>query len=249
MHASLVVSNKNEALKLTSRYGYGFWSSDDGDMGIYNTVHTHPSSFWEYYTETEKAFRLKIFLKNVEFIDTNGTYKLSLNEFADLSPEEFRAAYTAYKMPTNKKNTTELFWQQQNLTHNTHHVVVPSALDWRAKGAVTPVKSQGSKCAVSAVEGISKIRTGKLVSLSEQQILDCSKPDGCKGSSMEDVSKYIIKNHGLTTEQIYPYQQKKRGCNGQKEAKIAAKIKNYKRVVASEGALLEAVAMQPVSWN
>ncbi|KAJ4709107.1 Cysteine protease [Melia azedarach] len=158
------------------------------------------------------------------------------------------------KCPPTRRITTELFWQQQNLTHNTHHVVVPSTLDWRAKGAVTPVKSQGSKCgscaifsAVSAVEGISKIRTGKLVSLSEQQILDCSKPDGCKGSSMEDVFKYIIKNRGLTTEQIYPYQQKKRGCNRQKGAKIAAKIKSYKRVAATEGALLEAVAMQPVS--
>jgi hypothetical protein len=63
--------------------------------------------------------------------------------------------------------------------------------------------------AVAATEGIVKISTGKLISLSEQELVDCDVHDedqGCNGGEMmDDAFKFIIKNGGLTTESDYPY--------------------------------------------
>ncbi|CAO2151971.1 unnamed protein product, partial [Urochloa humidicola] len=87
------------------------------------------------------------------------------------------------------------------------------AVDWRQRGAVTDVKNQG-QCgccwafsAVAAVEGIHQISTGELVSLSEQQVLDCSTngKNGCDGGFMDNAFQYMINNGGITTEDAYPY--------------------------------------------
>jgi len=104
--------------------------------------------------------------------------------------------------------------------------------------------------AVAATEGINKIKTGKLISLSEQELVDCdtSSDMGCEGGLMDDAFKFIIKNHGLTTESNYPYQGTDSTCKTGKESSHAAKITSYEDVPAnSESALLKAVANQPVS--
>ncbi|KAL2475220.1 KDEL-tailed cysteine endopeptidase CEP1 [Abeliophyllum distichum] len=133
---------------------------------------------------------------------------------------------------------------------------VPSSMDWRKKGAVTGVKDQG-QCgccwafsAVAAMEGINQLSTGKLISLSEQELVDCdtSEDMGCNGGLMDNAFEFIIKNHGLTTESSYPYDGTDGTCNTKKESSHAAKITGYEDVPAnSESALLKAVAKQPVS--
>ena len=78
--------------------------------------------------------------------------------------------------------------------------------------------------AVAAVEGVTKIARGNLVSLSEQQLLDCDREhnNGCSGGIMSDAFSYIIKNRGIASEQAYPFQMTEGICryNGRPTASI-----------------------------
>ena len=104
---------------------------------------------------------------------------------------------------------------------------------------------------VAATEGINQLTTGKLVSLSEQELVDCDnqgEDQGYEGGLMEDGFEFIIKNHGITTEANYPYQAADGTCNSKKQASHIAKITGYESVPAnSEAELLKVVANQPIS--
>ena len=121
---------------------------------------------------------------------------------------------------------------------------------------MTPIKNQeqcGSCWAFSttgSVEGVSFISTGKLPSVSEQQLVDCSGAEGnqgCNGGLMDYGFEYIIKNKGITSEAAYPYTAKDGTCASKNKA-VAATISGYKDVpVNSETALETAIVTQPVS--
>lgn len=105
--------------------------------------------------------------------------------------------------------------------------------------------------AVAAMEGITQLKTGKLISLSEQELVDCDttgEDQGCEGGLMDNAFEFIQQNHGLSTESNYPYSGTDGTCNANKEANHAAKITGHEDVPAnSESALLKAVANQPIS--
>ncbi|XP_031268260.1 senescence-specific cysteine protease SAG12-like [Pistacia vera] len=208
-----------------------------------------------YKDAQEKERRYNIFKNNLEYIenfnnDVDRGYKLAINKFAGLTNEEFRGLYTGYKRKTSKAVTTS---KDTSFTH-VNLTAVPASLDWRKKGAVNHVKDQG-RCgccwafsAVAAVEGITQIKTGKLISLSEQELVDCdtkSGNQGCEGGLMDTAFEFIKSNGGLTTEADYPYEEIDGNCKTKKVATRAAKITGYKDAAESE-ALLQAVENQPV---
>ncbi|KAH9695271.1 Senescence-specific cysteine protease SAG12 [Citrus sinensis] len=217
----------------------------------------------------KKQRRHKIFKDNVKYIENfnNGVgkdrgYKLAVNKFADLTNDEFRSMYAGYD------------WQNQNspvistsdpdasspMDANSTVTDVPSSMDSRENGAVTPVKDQGDcNCcwafsSVAAVEGITKIETGKLMSLSEQELVDCdtgSFDRGCTVGRMDTAFEFIKNNNGLTTEADYPFVGNDYGaCKTTKDENdaAAATISGFKFVPANnEQALMQVVADQPVS--
>ncbi|KAK9053906.1 hypothetical protein SSX86_024981 [Deinandra increscens subsp. villosa] len=207
-----------------------------------------------YKDPEEKERRSQIYQKNVHYIETfnnamNKGYKLAVNEFADLTNEEFKTTRNRFKAHECSPSTPA--FRYENVT------AVPSSVDWRKKGAVTPIKDQG-QCgccwafsAVAAMEGITQLKTGKLVSLSEQELVDCDTSgvdQGCEGGLMDNAFDFIVNNKGLTTETNYPYTGVDGTCNSKSESNHAATITGHEDVPAnSESALLKAVASQPVS--
>ena len=134
---------------------------------------------------------------------------------------------------------------------------LPSAVDWVSKGAVTDPKDQG-KCGscwsfstTGALEGAWQLATGKLVSLSEQQLVDCAKNGnmGCSGGSMDLAFEYLEK-YAVCTEDSYPYTAKQGTCMETNCTVAVPKgsIVGFKDVTPQDtDALLEAVSEQPVS--
>lgn len=207
----------------------------------------------------EKEKRFLVFKDNLKFIDehnrlafeNNHTYKVALNRFADLTNQEFRAIYLGAKPKVDavKRKITNRY--QPRVGEQ-----LPGSVDWREKGAVAPVKDQGScgSCwafsTIAAVEGVNQIVTGDLITLSEQELVDCdtSYNEGCNGGLMDYAFEFIIKNGGIDTDKDYPYKGTDGRCDTyRKNAKVVS-IDNYEDVpLNDEKALQKAVANQPVS--
>lgn len=202
----------------------------------------------------EKA-RFEIFRTNIDFIfDTNSkglTYKLGVNQFADLTPLEFAEEHTGLKRPP-------MPWGElPHLgTHEYSGEALDDAVDWGKKGAVTPVKNQGqcgscwSFSATGALEGAWEIATGKLVELSEQQMIDCDRVDeGCNGGLMDHAFAFG-KAHALCSEKSYPYEGKRTTCQ-EDTCSVAiplGSVIGYKDIKTDDSdALMEALMHQPVA--
>ncbi|KAG8377852.1 hypothetical protein BUALT_Bualt08G0076600 [Buddleja alternifolia] len=215
-----------------------------------------------YTSEQEKQYRLNVFEENYVYVTqhngmSNSSYTLSLNAFADLTNHEFKTNYLGLSLSESdsviRLNREGVSIEESYLMKESD---VPSSVDWRKKGAVTGVKDQGScgACwsfsATGAIEGINKIVTGSLVSLSEQELIDCDKSynDGCGGGLMDYVYEFVINNHGIDSEDDYPYQGRDKSCNKNKLKKHAVTIDSYADIPAkNEKKLQQAVATQPIS--
>lgn len=202
-----------------------------------------------YASPEEHDYRFKVFRANLrrakrnQALDPSATH--GVTQFSDLTPSEFRRRFLGVrnklKYPAHANKASVL---------PTGHL--PGDFDWRKLGAVTPVKDQGScgSCwsfsATGAMEGANFLATGELVSLSEQQLLDCDHecdPEeedddncdvGCDGGLMNNAFEYLLKAGGLMREEDYPYTPFRGGGCKFEKTKIAAKLANFSIIPADD---------------
>ncbi|KAI4343672.1 hypothetical protein L6164_010993 [Bauhinia variegata] len=208
--------------------------SDDSLWDLYERWRSHHTVSRDL---NEKHKRFNVFKANVMHVhNTNKMekpYKLKLNKFADMTNHEFRSTYASSKVNhhrmfrgTPRGNGTFMYKNVQS---------VPPSVDWRQKGAVTGVKDQGQcgSCwafsTVVAVEGINQIKTQKLISLSEQELVDCDTQvnEGCNGGLMDYAFEFIKQKGGITTESYYPYTAGDGTCDVSKVHTILCSILFY----------------------
>ncbi|XP_011494856.1 PREDICTED: cathepsin L [Ceratosolen solmsi marchali] len=182
----------------------------------------------DYKSDIEENFRLKIFMENkhkiakfnAKFARGSVTFNLKINKYADMLHHEFVNTFNGFN-----KTKSGFFQSHEKPIGATfispYHVQLPNSIDWRQEGAVTLVKDQGhcGSCwafsTTGALEGQHFRQTGVLVSLSEQNLIDCSGKygnNGCNGGLMDNAFKYIKDNRGLDTEKSYPYEAENDVC-------------------------------------
>ncbi|XP_035894757.1 uncharacterized protein LOC118504426 isoform X2 [Anopheles stephensi] len=178
-------------------------------------VHHHRR---RYGSSMEHEMRFNIFRNNLFRIDQlnkfeRGTAKYGVTKFADMTLAEYRA-HTGLVVP-NRANSNHIGNRVATQEDVADVGDVPRSFDWRDLGAVTGVKNQGScgSCwafsAIGNIEGLHQIKTKKLESYSEQELIDCDKVDnGCGGGYMDDAFKAIEQLGGLELETDYPYEAK-----------------------------------------
>ena len=208
---------------------------------------TVPFSEWDarvrkpYATQAERQFRAHVYASNVATIIKHNrgglSWTMGVNTFSDLTEHEFVALLLRPLPPATMHGSKEIFLLVGRRAANV-------SVDWRTKGAVTPVKNQrhcGACWAfgtTGSIEGANFLTNGKLISLSEQQLVDCSLGDGnkgCKGGDAANSYKYLQADGGLDTEADYPYQTMgyyKKGdpvfpCNTSKAARHAVVIASH----------------------
>lgn len=171
-----------------------------------------------------------------------------MNKFGDLNEHDMKQKWKGL-LPI--KMTKEEIDQHQVKSVGLN-ISLPLNVDWRTTGAVTYVKDQ-KKCGgcwsfgiTGTIEGQNFLKNGKLVPLSEQNLIDCSTSEGnmgCDGGNAANSYKYIISNGGIDTEDSYPYEALDGTCRYKPE-NIGATISNYVFVSPSmnETALAVAIA-------
>jgi C1A family cysteine protease len=206
--------------------------------------------------------QLQNFADNHDFITKHNakksTFTMAHNKFSHLSWEEFL-----------QESRLGLTKRQENAVASSTHEApkdmssVPASIDWEAKGAVTPVKDQGScgSCwsfsATGALEGAYQIKYSDLQSFSEQELVSCDQSflgdHGCNGGLMDNAFKWVQSNGGLCSEADYPYTSGVTKENGECKSHTSCdntklKVTSYTDVKKnSEDALMSALAQQPVS--
>ncbi|OZC07198.1 papain family cysteine protease [Onchocerca flexuosa] len=179
-----------------------------------------------YSSKIEKLNRFKIYMQNMHFAqklqyEEKGTAIYGETQFSDMMPEEFRKIMLPnlwwQSVESNRKNPNIDFdLEKFNLSLNN----LPRSFDWREKGVVTPVKNQGScgSCwafsVTGNIESLWAIKKGDLISLSEQELIDCDVVDkGCNGGLPINAFREIIRMGGLEPEDQYPYKAKNGTCH------------------------------------
>jgi len=214
-------------------------------------MHTHDKVYQVGDFET----RYSIFKYNMDFVDSwnadpTHTHTVELNKFADLSLDEYKKIYLGSHFDGTERLAKAQAEGLQTFEPQGDNI------NWAAQGYVTPPKDQGQcgSCwafsTTGSVEALNFKYTRNLISLSEQNLVDCTGSfgnQGCGGGWMDSAFKYIIANKGIDREENYPYQAANGACRFS-YSYVGATMNSYSDVQGgNEGALQNAVNGQPVS--
>merc|ERR1711970_1661556 len=213
------------------------------------------TEFKKAYSAVEHAAKFEVFKANLDFINEHNAesekhgYTVAINQFADMTRQEFKKTMLTYKADQKQANPVKVFDTSAN----------PASVDWTTKGAVTPVKNQGQcgSCwafsTTGSLEGAYQIANGKLLSFSEQELVDCAGSfgnQGCNGGLMDNGFKYV-QSKGDALESTYSYTGKTGTCSTSKQSDAAikgAQVTGFHDVTTDSVPQMEAaVAQGPVS--
>jgi len=210
-----------------------------------------------------RSTMFKSWIENHIFIEKtnqqNLSYELGHNQFSGMNHTEY-----VKWVRGGMDGSIRIFGVKSRISDISEYASLPASIDWTAKSAVTPVKDQGqcgscwSFSTTGALEGAYAIKNSKLVSFSEQQLVDCDtlgnggRDHGCNGGLMDNAFSWISKNDGLCVEADYPYVSGTTKTAGTcvKSCKNVAGSDVLKFVdveSASDLAFSTALAQQPVS--
>jgi C1A family cysteine protease len=220
----------------------------------------------EYKTVEEFTARFEIFKENLKKLETlhvsltkfhserneEPTFGLGITKFSDLTTTEFARKYLNLNIDKVKTKMIEANTsiEKVNLSYQTP---APDSFDWRTEGKVGPVKNQGScgSCwafsTIGNIESKYAIATGKNITLSEQQLVDCDKVkhqddehnDGCNGGLMDWAIEYL-ENNGAVTAKDYPYKGREGQC-AFKGNEVVAKVDGLHTVEKDENKIKQAL--------
>jgi len=224
--------------------------------------------FNKQYDDVEsEAAAFITFLENWKMINDHNiaddaSFTMGMNQFADMSGDDFLMYIHGHTGSCMNHRTVQ---ERVAMTEVVPDVEAPEAIDWTdvdGESYVSAVKNQGhcGSCwafsttgAIEARSAIANKQTGAdIVTLSEQQLIDCSKSygnKGCNGGLMDNAFKYVAAEGGLCSEADYPYTGKTGlVCEASECGTKYDAIKSYSDVTAdSEESLMKAVAEGPVS--
>nr|UJP31640.1 cathepsin L1 [Dermestes maculatus] len=217
-----------------------------------------------YSSPQEELFRMENYFENRRKIEAfnrdygqrKKSFVLQVNSYADMLFHEFNRGFNGFNRSTRARDASVGNEKPASAYIPSANVLFPDYVDWREVGAVTPVKNQQAcaSCwafsATGALEGQHFRKTGQLVELSPQNLIDCSKPfgnDGCEGGFITQGYEYVIQNNGIDSEPQYAYEARDANCRFQR--KEAATCTGYVSIPAGDERALEAAVatIGPVS--
>jgi C1A family cysteine protease len=180
-----------------------------------------------YLNKTEETKRKNAFKKCRDIVKkhneayANGlvTYRLKKNHFCDRFKNELQKLSIGNVLPPFEFSEKQVRGKAVGIVSNTLFPPGPPSFDWMGSNCITPVKDIGFYCnscwaftAIAALEAHWCLKTGNLISMSEQQLIDCNRNDrtgnfGCNGGSQASAYMYIYGNDGIQSESTYPYQE------------------------------------------
>jgi len=189
------------------------------------------------YSGDEDMTRMNIWIKNVKMVEKHNSekhsYTMAINKFSDWTNEEFQT-YLGYQ-PLGEKTNVKHF----------ENAATPDSVDFRDEDKVTPPKDQGQcgSCwafsATGGIEGVWAKTHNELVSVSEQQLVDCAS-GGCNGGHMINGWTYVARE-GAMSEESYQYEAQDLECRFA-EAGVVAHVTGYEEVSPHESSIEAALA-------